>query len=222
MKRMVPGILAVLAAWAFALWAAPRLPETVVTHWGLDGAPDGWSGKGTLLFTLPLAFLGSGILVGFLPRIDPRRREVAQNAPTYWLLANSILFLLAVVLVAVVGYNLGWPVDITTLVPVLVGLLFILIGNYLPRIRTNWIMGIRTPWTLSSERVWRRTHRLGGYCFMAAGIFIAATAVPGVGVPLWGLIIGAAVAGLIPLVYSYFSWRAEVEAGPTAVKEKEQ
>ncbi len=216
MRKLIPGLVAIVLAWGFAIWAGPQLPDQVVTHWGLDGQPDGWSGKRTLVLVMPLLFLATGIIVGLLPRIDPRRREVAHNAPTYWLLANSILMVLAVVHVATVGYNLGWPVSLPTVVSLLVGGLFVVIGNYLPRMRTNWFMGIRTPWTLSSERVWRRTHRLGGYCFMAAGLLIAATALPGISLPIWGLIVGAVAAAVVPVAYSYFCWRAEQEAGPSA------
>ena len=92
--------------------------------------------------------------------------------------------------ILLVGVNLGWPIEIPMLIPVGVGLLLMVIGNLMPRMRPNWFMGIRTPWTLASESVWRKTHRLGGYCFMAMGVLMVAigfVATPGaIPLPDWG------------------------------------
>ncbi|MBV9107877.1 MAG: SdpI family protein, partial [Gemmatimonadetes bacterium] len=89
------------------------------------------------------------------------------------------------------------------------GLLLMVIGNYLPRIRSNWWMGIRTPWTLESERVWRDTHRVGGRTFVAGGLLCAIAAfLPepfSTFVPSAALALGA----LIPVVYSYVAYRRE-------------
>jgi len=220
--RLFVGVLALLASWGFALWAAPQLPDVVVTHWGASGEPNGWSSKALVVWWLPLVYLGLALLLAVLPRIDPRRRHVAHNAPTYWFLTTTILVVLALIHVAMVAYNLGWPVRIENLVPLVVGGLFVVIGNLMPRMRPNWFMGIRTPWTLSSERVWRRTHRLGGVCMIVAGLAIAAM---GLG---WrpdrvGWLIGAALtAVLIPVVYSYFAWRTEREAPASGTKGEDE
>jgi uncharacterized membrane protein len=212
MRKMIPGLLALALALAFGLWALPSLPEQVASHWGLSGEPDGWSSKETLVFLLPLFGVGIALLLAFVPRIDPRRASYELHGGTYWLLANAAVIVLSAVHVAILGFNLGWPISINQVTGIAVGGLFILIGNLMTRMRPNWFMGIRTPWTLSSDTVWRKTHRVGGYAFVLAGLLLVAM---GFVRPAWfaGVLIAAAiVAALVPVVYSYFVWRGEQES----------
>ncbi|MEE8360566.1 MAG: SdpI family protein [Gemmatimonadales bacterium] len=216
MRKIAIGVAAVLLAWGFSVWAYPSLPERVATHWGMAGRADGWSSKAILVFVFPAVMLGLGLLLTVLPKIDPRQKEVVAHAPTYLLLVNVIMVFMAGIQVLLVGVNLGWPIDIPLLIPVGVGLLLMVIGNLMPRMRPNWFMGIRTPWTLASEVVWRKTHRLGGYCFMAMGVLmvgIGFVATP----QRFPYLLGAVVAlAVIPVVYSYFAWRREQEAAPSS------
>jgi len=218
MRKIAVGIGAVLLAWGFSIWAYPSLPERVATHWGLSGRADGWSPKSVMVVVFPAVMLGLGLLLTVLPKIDPRQKEVAAHAKTYFLLINVILVFMAGIQVLLVGVNLGWPIEIPMLIPVGVGLLLMVIGNLMPRMRPNWFMGIRTPWTLASEVVWRKTHRLGGYCFMLMGllmVLIGFVATPD-GLPyMVGVVIALAV---IPLVYSYFAWRQEQERAPSSTR----
>jgi len=169
-----------------------------------------------LVVLVPMIGLLLGLLLLGLPMIDPRKKEVAQHARTYWTVVNTVLVFLALIQVMLVGYNLGWPVDIPFLVPVLIGVLFLLVGNLMPRMRPNWFMGIRTPWTLSSESVWRKTHRLGGYCFMAMGLLMILSGFLGTGATFPYVVGVVVVFGFAPVVYSYFVWRAEQEAATTS------
>ena len=92
-------------------------------------------------------------------------------------------------------------------------LLLIVMGNVLPRARPNWMFGIRTPWTLSNDRVWERTHRVGGYLMLGAGVVILAAAVVAPGPVSVFLFLGAvtvSVAGSI--LYSYLAWRQETRS----------
>src|SRR5690606_15651626 len=182
MKKMAPGMLAVLAALAFGVWALPELPEQVATHWGLDGHPDGWSSKTRAAILLPSFGVGLGILLGFLPRIDPRRADFYLHAGTYWVIANAVLMFLAIIHSAVIGSALGWAVPLSRIIPIGIGILLLLIGNLMTRMRPNWFMGIRTPWTLSSDLSWRKTHRLAGYGFVLSGLL---SIVAGIVRPEW-------------------------------------
>lgn len=93
--------------------------------------------------------------------------------------------------------------------PFLVGIMFIIMGNYMGKIRPNWFMGIRTPWTLSSDEVWNKTHRLGGKLFVLAGALLILVAfLPG-SVTLVTLIIGVAAVVIIPTVYSFILFKRE-------------
>jgi uncharacterized membrane protein len=211
MRRLLPGIAALFASLGFSLWALPRLPERVVTHWGVSGQPDGWSPPLAAALLLPVLGLVGAAFLTIVPRIDPRRASFELHASTYWLVCNAVLVFLAALQVAVIGYGLGWPISIDRLMPFALSGLLILIGNVMTRMRPNWFMGIRTPWTLSSERVWRKTHRLGGYCFVAAGIVIAAIALAGPEHVAYGVVGAVGLAALVPAGYSYLEWRREQE-----------
>ncbi|MGH7565276.1 MAG: SdpI family protein, partial [Gemmatimonadota bacterium] len=127
---------------------------------------------------------------------------------------NVIALVMAVLHVLTLGLALGWPIDTDRAVTVTMGLLFVGLGNYLPRLRSNWWMGIRTPWTLDSEAVWRETHRVGGWTFVAAGLvlILAGLFVPA-GPRAWVSGIALATGVAIPLVYSYVVYRRT--AGPS-------
>ena len=98
-------------------------------------------------------------------------------------------------------------VDISSFVFVAVGLLLMIMGNFLGKVRKNFFLGIRTPWTLASDEVWAKTHRLGGWCFVIAGAFMAimGVAAPPSGMP-WVIAVIVAIA-LVPVVYSYIAYR---------------
>jgi len=211
MRKLLPAIVAVAVALAFSLWALPRLPDQVATHWGLSGQPDDWSSRTFAALFFPGMMLVLTAVFAFLPRIDPLRRNYEVHGSTYWALVNSVVVFMVLVHVAVLGNGLGWPIPMGRVAPAGVGALFVLIGNLMTRMRPNWFMGIRTPWTLSSERVWRKTHRVGGYAFMAGGllmILIAFVSGPRL-VPLLLGVVGVIV--LWPVVYSYLEWRKEQE-----------
>jgi uncharacterized membrane protein len=118
---MIPGLLALAAALGFGLWALPSLPDQVASHWGLSGEPDGWSSKGTLVYLLPLFGVGIALLLGVVPRIDPRKASFELHGSTYWTLANASIVVLAGVHVELIAYNLGWPVRINQIVGIAVG-----------------------------------------------------------------------------------------------------
>ena len=206
-KWFAPTLIA--AAVLFSMFVYPRLPERMPVHWGLHGQVDRYGSRVEGAFMLPALMLLIWLLLRFLPRIDPRRENYAKFADTYELLINSFITLLAVMQVALLGTALGWPVSMERVVPGLVGLQFIILGNALPRARPNWWFGIRTPWTLSNDRVWARTHRVGGYLLAAAGVVLLSAAALPRG---WTFALGLAAvlsAGFGSLVYSYFAWKQE-------------
>jgi uncharacterized membrane protein len=201
-------VVAVLAA-GISIWAYPHLPETIVTHWNLRGVPDGYSSRFWALALMPLVMLGMTGLLTVLPKIDPRRENYAKFIDSYWLIANAILVFMGVAHVLVLANGMGYLVQVDRLLPLGVGLLFAFLGNYLTRIEPNWFIGIRTPWTLSSDAVWRKTHRTGGWLFVIGGIVIAtgAFAPRGALLPLYVATLIVVVG--IPVVQSYVLWKRE-------------
>jgi len=201
-------VVAALAA-AVSVWAYPRLPETVATHWNLQGTPDGYSSRLWAVAMMPLLTLGLTGLFNVLPKVDPRRENYAKFLDSYWLIANAVLVFTGVADALILANGLGYTVQVDRLLPLGVGLLFAFLGNYLTRVEPNWFVGIRTPWTLSSDAVWRKTHRTAGWLFVVGGLVIAAGAFAprGVFLPLFVATI-VVVAG-IPVVQSYILWKRE-------------
>lgn len=208
----------VLAALALANLIAfvlllPAMPDQLPTHWGISGAVDDWSDKEVtiVLAAMPLVFVA---LLFIVPRIDPKRRNFASFSGIYRSFTAAICLLLMAVTwmgpLTAWGYLSPDSGIVSTLLFGFFGLLFIGLGNYMPRIRPNFTFGIRTPWTLASEEVWRSTHRASGPVFVVAGIAtliaaLVATSMPTVtfAVMLISVLGATAFAG----VYSYLQWR---------------
>jgi uncharacterized membrane protein len=208
MSRRWIGPLVIGLMVAFALAVYGRLPERIPTHFGLSGEPDGWTARFPGAFLAPAMAAGVYLLLIALRRIDPRRRNYERFDETWWVLLNLIALLMTALHVLSLGFALGWPIDMGRAVTVTVGLLFAGLGNWMPRLRSNWWMGIRTPWTLESEEVWRETHRVGGWAFVAAGLLVVVAGLLLAPEPrAWsvGIAFGAAV--VVPLVYSYVAYR---------------
>lgn len=208
MRKWLAPALIVLAIVATAV-VYPRLPAQVPVHWGLHGQADRYASRLQGVAVMPVLMLGVWLLLRFLPRVDPRRANYEKFADTYDLFVNSLMALFVVMQGVMLTSALGVRVSMNRVVPALVGALFIVLGNALPRARPNWWFGIRTPWTLSSDRVWMKTHRVGGYLMVLAGLlmFLAAAVQRG-----WTLMVAFAAvlaAGFGSLVYSYFAWKQE-------------
>jgi uncharacterized membrane protein len=207
-KRWLGLVLTAIAA-AVSLWAYPRLPETVPTHWNIHGQPDGYSSRLFGAVIMPVVMLGLTGLFQVLPRIDPKGANYAKFPDTYWLLVNGVLAFILVLHVATLNIALGSNLNLNRVILVGGGGLFALLGNYLGRIESNWFLGIRTPWTLSSETVWRKTHRTAAWLFVAGGmVAVAIGVIQPVGQLKVLAVIAAIVAG-IPIVQSYVLWRRE-------------
>lgn len=191
-------LLPVLAA--LLLW--DRMPERIPTHWNFAGEIDGYGSKPMALLGLPGFMALMNLFVQFMLDKDPKAANMspALKSITYWTMPVLTILLMTLTYLVVLGVN----VRIQVILPLLIGILFIAIGNYLPKCRQNYTMGIKTPWTLNSEENWNRTHRMGGYCFIIGGILLLLCALPG----LWWLMIPAiTLSAVVPMVYSYILYR---------------
>lgn len=145
-----------------------RLPETVATHFGVNGEANGWSSRAFTVFGLPALMAGCNLLVWFSLHTDPKKKNMN---PTLRALAVWMVPALSVLLSAMtLGNALGYAMHIEVATPLLLGLLYVVIGNYLPKTRQSYTMGIRLPWTLASEENWNRTHRIAGFLWVFGGI----------------------------------------------------
>lgn len=145
-----------------------RLPETIATHFTLNGQADGWSSRAFAVFGIPAVLAGINLFLQFSLNADPKKQNMSAALHTLavWLVPLLSIFLSAVIL----GNALGYAIQIETLAPLLLGLLFIVIGNYLPKTKQSYTMGIRLPWTLASEENWNLTHRMTGFLWVLGGL----------------------------------------------------
>jgi uncharacterized membrane protein len=201
--------LVVATAGAIAAAAYPRLPDRVAVHWNLSGEADRWGTPMEAAWLLPAVMVAVWLVTRALPTIDPRRASYAKMRSTYDFVVSAILTMILAMHVLVLAAALGYEVPIRRVVPVLLGGFFIAFGNVLPRTRPNWWFGVRTPWTLSSDRVWTRTHRVAGYAMTATGVVVVLAAVlPG----RWPMVVAlsvAVIAAFFMVIYSYIAWRQE-------------
>lgn len=203
------GLVVAAVTLAVTWWAWDRLPPHMATHWDINGHVNGYSPRAFGGLFAPGLIVLLTLLFQALPLLDPRRQNYEKFIPTYWIIANSVVLFVGVVHVMVIGNAVGYPVAMSRVVPLGLGILFIALGNVLPRVEPNWFVGIRTPWTLSSDAVWRKTHRTGGWTFFLGGCALLVEGVIPMGRYWPALFVTIAVAALIPVVQSYFLWKGE-------------
>ena len=212
MNKRWLGLVFVALSLVFSAVVYNDLPERVATHFGVDGKPDGWSSREMAAFGIPFFGVVMFGLFHGLPRILPKKQNFALFEDTYWAITTLVLAFMTAMHVVVLGMALGWPVDMPTFVVLGIGSMFVILGNLMPRVKQNWLLGIRTPWTLESERVWRETHRLGGRTMVVGGLITMAGVFFPTSVQPWIAMAGLGIGAFIPLVYSYILWRREQRA----------
>jgi len=172
-RRDAFALSIIVAMCVLSLVFYPRLPESIPSHFAADGTPDTFSPKLELMLILIGTVIGFYMLLTVLPLLDPLWKKISTRYHILLLfrdfLLAFLLFLYCLSIVAAFEGNLR-----VHLLGVGFGLLFIVFGNYLPKLPRNWFFGIRVPWTLSSDTVWRKTHVLGGWMFVLAGLCLAA------------------------------------------------
>ncbi len=194
---------------AVAVYAYIKLPADgqYPVHWSFNGQPDRYGSKTEAVSMGPVVSILIYALAVILPGLDPKRANYERFKKEYFLLMQVIMGFMAFVYIFSIMAAFGRQVNITLWVNAMVGVLFIVLGNYMSRIKQNWYMGIKTPWTLSNEKVWEKTHRFGGRVFVVLGVVFAINAF--VGFITSGTIFLVLVFGLAlsPVVYSYIIFK---------------
>jgi uncharacterized membrane protein len=201
------ALIAVAIAASFFFYA--HFPERVITHWGFNGEPNGWSGRGFAAFFLPVLLIGMYLLFVFLPMLDPKKERYAEFAKVYGVFRNFLLLIMTVIYFIASLNNIGYNLDVGIWTSAAVGFLFVVLGNYLGKIKPNWFVGIRTPWTMSSEIVWNKTHRFGGKAFMICGVIMAITGFAPLAWRLPLFLAATIILVFATVIYSYIVYRQE-------------
>jgi uncharacterized membrane protein len=215
------GLGAVLMSWSCWIWQRLPADARVPIHWNAAGKVDGYGGRNGIFF-LPVTVLVLSLIFFFLPRIDPRRANLLRSARAYSAVWLAIVLLLAGLQIFVLRAAMGRSGPMGQYLLIGVGAWFVIVGNFLGKVRSNFIFGIRTPWTLSSELSWNKTHRLTGWVFV---LFGSALVLAGA-LQVNGTYVRYLVYCFIPvllwatLVYSYMVWRRDPRkaspSGPTS------
>ncbi|MEM7531039.1 MAG: SdpI family protein [Chloroflexota bacterium] len=196
------------------VWIQIPAGAEVCTHWNAAGICDDYGSKFVSILLMPIIVAGVAALLAWVPRFDPRAAHLAQSGKAYTAVWVGILLFFLAVYVTLMLNVLGYADNVGAMIPLLIGLLFMVIGNYLGKVRSNFIMGIRTPWTLSSELSWNKTHRLGGRLFVLLGLVfvISGFVFPG-GAWIYVLVSSVLLVVGFLMAYSYVVWKGEQVTG---------
>ena len=165
-KLTVITTLITLLPIALGIALYDRLPEVVATHWNIHNRPDGWSSRAMAVFGIPCIMAALNLVCG-----GATDRLQSEGVPKRVLaLCRWIIPVLSLILVPVMLYSaMGVSFDMGRIVCSILGIMFIIIGNYLPKCRRNGVVGIKIPWTLSSDENWDKTHRFAGFVWIVCG-----------------------------------------------------
>lgn len=181
------------------LW--DRLPEQVPTHFGFDGTPDGWGSRTFAVFGFPVIMLLAQWLCYAATRLDKQNR--GHNEKMLNLVALVFPALSVMLSLVIYSVGLGREPDIGRLLLPLLGLLLMLIGNWMPKTRQNSTLGIKLPWTLYNEENWNKTHRIGGFTWVLGGLVFLAMGFVDEALLLWLMPLNVALMVGVPVVYSW-------------------
>jgi uncharacterized membrane protein len=207
---LIATLVLVAAMVGFALWVAAGLPPgaELPTHWNAAGEVDDTQpALQALLFPAGLALLLGGLFAA-IPSLEPLQEKLEASAPVLRVAWIGLLAVMIGTQLMIAGPALGWSLGVNFLFVVL-GLLFVALGNVLPKPRPGFFVGIRTPWTIVDTDNWVATDRLGGKLMILAGLVIVVSALLPVAdaARLAILLVVLLAAALVPVAYSWWLWR---------------
>ncbi len=181
-----------------------KLPEEVPIHFNAQGVVDGWSGKVTAVFAMPLFMLAVHWICMLVTTLDPKNKNITEKN------INLVLWITPVLSIFVGGiiysFALGYELNINTIFPFFFGIFFIVIGNYMPKCKQSYTIGIKVPWTLESEENWNYTHRLAGKTWVIGGLLIIALSFLKT---VWIFMAITIIMVIIPVIGSYLFHKKE-------------
>ena len=215
-KTLILTSLLTLLPMFVGLLLRDRLPEMLPTHWGLDGQPDGWSSSTTAIFVMPLIMLAVHWLCTFFTAKDKGNQDRNEKVQVlvFWIipilsnLCCGLMYALA----------LGVDLSITNIMFAFMGLLFALIGNYMPKCKMNSTIGIKVYWTYTSEENWNATHRLAGKIWFIGGLMMLFIALIPAKYVIGVFLAVTVVMVIVPILYSWLYYRRQLARGDELTK----
>ncbi len=193
-----------------------KLPANMTSHWGTNGTPDGISSKAFCVFGIPLIMLALHLFCIFFTALDKKNKD--QNQKMFRLIFY-IVPVVAFYSLSIVYMNaFGYTFELSKLTLILIGAMFVILGNFLPKCKQNTTLGIKLPWTITNEENWNETHRLGGKLWVASGIAMFLSVFLPTTVMIVVIISVILVAAIVPTVYSYCIYRKALKNGEPTLK----
>lgn len=191
------------------LWG--KLPDKLPTHWNAEGIVDGWSSKGFAVFGLPIFLFAVHWICLLATNADPKKQNHTDKILSIVFWICPVISVLGGVLIY--GTALGMQFKVDKIMLILMGIMFIIVGNYLPKCKQNYTMGIKIPWTLSDEENWNCTHRMSGKLWVISGFIIMLCMLLPAEATSIVLIFVLTVTVIIPMVYSYLFYKKKMKSG---------
>jgi len=183
------------------------LPNEIAMQYNDDGSVS-WSINkflGALIFMGIVTFIYVYYLI--LPILDPKKRNYKSFTSTYSLIVTTVLIIVYFAEILIIVSNIGITMNPDIVINLILALLFIVIGNYFQKLRTNWFIGLRTPWTLSNEKNWKKTHRFTGRIYIILGLIFIIFTFLSVPTNWLVLILLVLFASVIPFIYSFIIYQ---------------
>lgn len=196
----------ILLSFFIGIYFYSQMPETIASHWNVRGQVNGYMSKIWGLFLMPFLSVVLFLLFILIPKIDPLKENIKKFRKYFDRFVVLIIGFLFYIYLLTILWNLGVRFNIIPILSPAFGILFYYIGVLAENTKRNWFIGIRTPWTLSSDKVWEKTNKLGGKLLKVVGVI----AVFGAFFQSYALLlILAPVIAVVAyaFVYSYFEYK---------------
>lgn len=212
MKKTILAILCLIVIFfALGIFLYPTMPESMASHWNILGEADGFMEKTWGVFLMPVLSLFLLALFIVIPRLDPMKENIFKFRDYFdkfiFVMMAFLLYLYSLTLI----WNMGYRFDMIQLLAPGFGIIFYYMGILTENAKMNWFIGIRTPWTMSSQKVWEKTHRIGGKMFKISGA-LAFLGIIFRNYMLFLVLVPVISASIYLVIYSYLEFRKEQPA----------
>ena len=209
LQKELPIIAIVLLPFIYLAYIWNQLPAQVPMHWNSNGEIDRYGDRLELISIPILLPLLVYIIFSIVPMVDPKKKlnKMGNKLQMLKVLLTITMSILALIIIySAKNQSLTNP----NYILLVIGVLYIIFGNYFKTLKANYFIGIRTPWTLESESVWKETHKLAGKMWFVGGIIVVFSSLILNKAQNYTLfLIITAIISLIPIIYSYVSFKNE-------------
>jgi len=198
----------ILLFFAVGIYLYPQMPAKMASHWDIQNQVNGYISKFWGLFLMPLVSVGMFLLLVLIPKIDPLKDNIEKFRKYFDNFIVLLIIFLFYIHLLTIFWNFGLKFNMGQLMMPAMAILFYCCGILIEKTKRNWFIGIRTPWTLSSDKVWDKTHQLGGKLFKIVGIITFL----GIILPNYAFFLiffPVIIASIYIIIYSYFEYRKE-------------